>query len=226
MTEGFLSGTILFYSRLTFHGSITNSIYELFTWRRPEIYLKDSGTVSPSDSQSNWLNITKANWTHILFSTVISQSICIGISVPQLLIYISSQPSKWVVPIGFAPSMRQRSTQHFISWNSLSARRPQAPESDFFFTPCRLHLHQTRESITTAIISNARKRQWPKCASCKTFQHRMGEGGLVNYNRNLCKPQQSRVGDTAASLVYSQDGSLRKTRKARYLLFQSINFYL
>lgn len=30
--------TILFYSRLTFHGSITNGIYELFTGRRPEIY--------------------------------------------------------------------------------------------------------------------------------------------------------------------------------------------
>lgn len=92
-------------------------------------------TISPSDSQSNWLNITKTNWTHILFPLWFSQSICIGISVPQLLIYISSQPSKWVVPIGFAPSMRQRPTQHFISWKPLSARRPQAPESDFFSFP-------------------------------------------------------------------------------------------
>lgn len=46
------------------------------------------------------------------------------------------------------------------------------PMNQIFFTPCRLHLHQTRESITAAFISNARKRQWPKCAGCKTFHHR------------------------------------------------------
>lgn len=127
--------TILFYSRLTFHGSITNGIYELFTWRRPEIYPKDSDYHFPIWQPIKLVEYYQDKLNTYSFSTVISQSICIGISVPQLLIYISSQPSKWVVPIGFAPSMRQRPTQHFISWEPLSARRPQAPESDFFSLP-------------------------------------------------------------------------------------------
>lgn len=87
----------------------------------------------PTANQTGW--ILPRQTEHIFFfHSIQCDFICIGISLPQLLIYISSQLSKWVAPIGFAPSMRQRPTQHFISRKPLSARRPRAHRIRFFFS--------------------------------------------------------------------------------------------
>lgn len=59
--------TILFYSRRTFHGPITNGIYELFTWRRPEIYPKDSDYHFPHLTANQIGRILPRQTEHIFF---------------------------------------------------------------------------------------------------------------------------------------------------------------
>lgn len=213
----------MFVSRPTFPRSITNCIHELLTWWRPKINPKNSGTVSPLRQPIKLVhyNQDKLN-TYSFFHSTQCDSICIAIwiSLPQLLIYISSRLSKWVAPIGFARSMRQRPTQHFIWWKPLSARRPRAHRISSFFSPLpvgsiyirrenplRLQSFQTRVEKTVA-------KNW----SWNTHHHR---------GRWTHQPPQSHVGVTAAGSVSSQDGEFRESeKKACYLLFQSINFYL
>lgn len=165
LTEAFLDRQL---GVVTLQTHVTNSISELFTWWGLEINPKASGTVSPSDSQSNWLNITKTNWTHILFPSQ-SMGFHLHRNITRPTFWFTSRLSSPNESLQLVSPPRCVSGRRGISFGGnpflLADLGPN--QSDVFSTRCRLHLHQTRESITVAIISNARKRQWPKL-SCNT----------------------------------------------------------
>lgn len=92
--------------------------------------------------------------------------------------------------------MRQRPTQHFISWKPLSARRPQAPETDFFSLPVGSIYIRRENPLQPQSFQTHVRDSGQNVRAVKHFTTGGGEwggwGGLLNYNRNLCKPQQSR----------------------------------
>lgn len=167
---------------------------------------KNSGTVSPSDSQSNWLNITKTNWTHILFPFHsmwfhLHRNITPPTFDLHLVSALQMSRTNWFRPLDATATA---DAAFHLAQTPFCSATSGPPNQIFFFLPLPVgFIYVRRENpLRPQSFQTRAKDSGQKWAATHSWTW---------WGRRECctSPLQSHVGDW----VYSQDASLEKMKK-------------